>query len=409
MGNGGAMGFTGEEPDDEIPGAPPFDDDPDLPQGSLPHPLDRLWLHPSELSPLAAASATKTKPLWTTTLVAGAAGAILTLGVLGAVGALGRGSDHVAEPSVVPTSTPIATARAVAIAVADSVVAVSVRDQFGARRGSGVYIRRSGEILTSDRLIGQAKKIDVTTADGVVRPARVEGRDSTTDLVLLDVDSAKPATQPTGPSGSNDAKALAEPAQFSARAVRAGDTVWVVGAPSPGDSAPWMSSGLVASTDSLVAISSGPTTSGLLETAAAASSGATGGALVDNSGDVTGIILSPVGDERMTYAVPIGTALSIANDLRAHGYVTHGALGINGINATAGPTVSGIVAGGPAARAGVHVGDVIDSVDNHEVYSMDDVMAFVRHDRPGQPVELTLERGKTSVKVRVTLTSMITP
>jgi len=409
MGNGGAMGFTGEEPDDEIPGAPPFDDGPDLPQGSLPHPLDRLWLHPSELSPLAAASATKAKPLWTTTLVAGAAGAILTLGVLGAVGALGGSSDHAAGPSVVPTSTPIATARAVAVAVADSVVAVSARDQFGARRGSGVYIRRSGEILTSDRLIGAAKKIDVTTADGVVHAARVEGRDSTTDLVLLDVDSTKPATRPTGPSGADNAKALAEPAQFSTRALRAGDTVWVVGAPSPGDSAPWMSSGLVASTDSLVAISSGPTTSGLLETAAAASSGATGGALVDNSGAVTGIVLSPVGDDRMTYAVPIRTALSIANDLRAHGYVTHGALGINGINASSGPTVSGIVAGGPAARAGVHVGDVIDSVDNHEVYSMDDVMAFVRHDRPGQPVELTLERGTRSMKVRVTLTSMITP
>ena len=310
---------------------------------------------------------------------------------------------------MVPTSTPIATARAVAVAVADSVVAVSARDQFGARRGSGVYIRRSGEILTSDRLIGAAKKIDVTTADGVVRHARVEGRDSTTDLVLLDVDSAKPATRPTGPSGADDAKALVEPAQFSTRAVRAGDTVWVVGAPSPGDSAPWMSSGLVASTDSLVAISRGPTTSGLLETAAAASSGATGGALVDNSGAVTGIVLSPVGDNRMTYAVPIRTALSIANDLRARGYVTHGALGINGINASDGPTVSGIVAGGPAARAGVHVGDVIDSVDNHEVYSMDDVMAFVRHDRPGQPVDLTLERGTRSMKVRVTLTSMITP
>jgi S1-C subfamily serine protease len=111
----------------------------------------------------------------------------------------------------------------------------------------------------------------------------------------------------------------------------------------------------------------------------------------------------------MTYAVPIGTALSIANDLQAHGYATHGALGINGINASAGPTVSGIIAGGPAARAGVHVGDVIDSVDNHDVYSMDDVMAFVRHDRPGQGVQLTLQRGKTSMKVRVTLTSMITP
>jgi S1-C subfamily serine protease len=122
---------------------------------------------------------------------------------------------------------------------------------------------------------------------------------------------------------------------------------------------------------------------------------------------VTGIVLSPVGDDRMTYAVPISTALAVATDLRTHGYAIHGALGISGVNDPNGPTVSGVIANGPAAHAGVHVGDVIDSVDGHEVFSMDDVMAVVRHDRPGQPVELALERGATALKVRVTLTSMI--
>ena len=168
-----------------------------------------------------------------------------------------------------------------------------------------------------------------------------------------------------------------------------------------------MSSGLVASTDSLVSIASGPTTSGLLETGAASSAGSTGGALVDHTGDVTGIVLSPVGDDRMTYAVPISTALSVATDLSAHGYVMHGALGIGGVNDPDGPTVSSVIPGGPAAHAGVRVGDVIDSVDNHEVYSMDDVMAVVRHDHPGQAVELALERGSLVLKLRVKLTSMI--
>ncbi len=397
------MGFGGDEHEDEAPGNRPGDDDLDF-GGPLPHPLDRLWLHPSELSPFVGATASRPKSMWTTTLVAGAAGAILTLAVLGAVGALGRPSDHVSEPGAVPTSTPIATARAVAIAVADSVVAVSARDKHGARRGSGVCIRKAGEILTSDRLVGDATKVDVTTSDGVVRPARVIGRDSTTDLVLLGVAAGASTTGPTGGTGPAP---MAQPAQFAARSLRAGDTVWVVGAPGPGDSSPWMSSGLVDSTDSLVAVSSGPTTSGLVETAAASNSGSTGGALVDHTGDVTGIVLSPVGDDRMTYAIPISTALSVANDLRAHGYAIHGALGINGVNDPDGPTVSSVIAGGPSARAGVKVGDVIDSVDSHEVYSMDDVMAVVRHDRPGQPVELTLERGSATLKVRVTLTGMI--
>jgi S1-C subfamily serine protease len=408
MDNGGVPGFGGDEPDDLIPELPPFDDGPERPFGSLPHPLDRLWLHPSELSPHAGASATRTKPLWTTTLVAGAAGAILTLAVLGAVGALGRSSDQPSDGSVVPTSTAIATARVVAVAVADSVVAVIASDRLGTRRGSGVCIRRSGEILTSARLVGDASKIDVTTADGVVHRARVLGRDATTDLVLLDVESGTAAVTDPGPNAPPVSKALAEPAQFAAQAPRAGDMVWVVGAPSPGTSAPWMRRGLLASTDSLVAAPAGPTTSGLLETAAVSGSGSTGGALVDQSGDVTGIVLSPVGDARMTYAVPIATALSVANDLRAYGHATHGALGINGVDASAGPTVSTVTAGGPAAHAGVHVGDVLDTVDGHEVYSMDDVMAVVRHDRPGRAVVVVLERGATIMRLRVTLSSMRT-
>ena len=207
--------------------------------------------------------------------------------------------------------------------------------------------------------------------------------------MLLDVDSAKPATRPTGPSGADSAKALAEPAQFASRAVRAGDTVWVVGAPQPGDSPPWMSSGLVASTDSLVAIveradHQWPPRDRGRRRAPALIGRRVGRRLRRRHRHRPLARRRQPDDLRGADRAPRS---SIANDLRAHGYATHGALGINGINASSGPTVSGVVAGGPAARAGVHVGDVIDSVDNHEVYSMDDVMALVRHDRPGQPVD----------------------
>ena len=407
------MGFGGDDHEEEDASLRPDDDGFDPPRRGLPDPLDRLWLHPSELSHLAPPGAPRPRAMWTTTLVAGAAGAILTLTVLGAVGALGRPAAHVSEPPVVSTSSPIATARVIAVAVADSVVAVSARDRNGTRRGSGVCVRRTGEILTSDRLVGAASKVEVTTDGGAVRTAHVVGRDATTDLVLLAVDNGTPSssagTKPPATTGATTTAAIAQPAQFAVHAPRAGDPAWVVGAPSPGDSSPWLSSGLVASTDSVVAMTSGPTTSGLLETAAASSNGSSGGALVDTEGDVTGIVLAPVGDDRMTYAVPIATALAIADDLRTRGYAPHGALGIAGVDGTSGPTVKSIVAGGPAARAGVRVGDVIDAVDGHEVFSMDDVMAIVRHDAPGQRVELELERGTAAVETHATLAAMITP
>ena len=234
------------------------------------------------------------------------------------------------------------------------------------------------------------------------------GRDSTTDLVLLALDSDDSRTgtntKPTAASGH-----LGVPAPFAARAPQAGDIAWIVGAPTTGDTSPWMSSGMVASTDSLVAVASGPTTSGLLEMAAISTSASSGGALVNRSGDVTGIVLAPVGDDPMTYAVPISTALAIADDLQMNGYATHGALGVSGTDGPGGPTVTGVVRGGPAAHAGIHVGDVIDAVGGHEVYSMDDVMALVRHDRPGDSVPVEVERGSRSIRVTTRLAGMVTP
>lgn len=402
MGYGGAKGFGSGDPDDENGDLPADDEERDRPRSTLPDPLDRIWLHPSELSPLAAATVTRTRPMWTTTLVAGAAGAILTLAVLGAVGAIGGASDNTPKQSVVPTSVPIVTAQALAIAVAHSVVAVSARGANGIRRGSGVCVRRSGEILTSNRLVGNATTVQVTTADGVVHQAQVAGRDTTTDLVLLTV-AADASVLSTATSDK-----LGVPAQSAPDSPRAGDTVWVVGAPSPGDSSLWMSSGLVASIDSRVAVSNGPTTSGLLETAAASGAASSGGALVDRAGDVTGIVLSPIGNDRVTYAVPISTALSVADDLRAQGFTTHGALGINGVNSPSGPTVKELEAGGPADHAGVHVNDVVESVGKHEIDSMNDLMALVRHYRPGQSVALELQRGAKTVRVSVKLGSMVT-
>jgi serine protease DegQ len=167
-----------------------------------------------------------------------------------------------------------------------------------------------------------------------------------------------------------------------------------------------MSNGVLSQTDSLVSLSTGPTTSGLLETNAASSSASSGGALVDAAGDVTGIVLSPVGDSRMTYAVPIETALAIADDLRMQGWARHGALGINGVDAPEGPTITGMVAGGPADRAGIRVGDILQSVDKHEVDSMSEVMARVRHDAPGKPIVVAVRRGAIHLTMNATLATM---
>jgi S1-C subfamily serine protease len=391
---------SGEGDDEDTPGTPP-DEDLGRPLDALPHPLDRLWMHPSELAAVPVAASTRARPAWTATLMAGAAGAILTLGVLGSIGALDRPTAKTGADTIAPTSTPVPSAEAVVLAVAHSVVAVSAHDGRETRRGSGVCVRGSGEILTSERLIGRAEKIDVTTSDGQVHTARVVGRDRTTDLLLLrlvsDADvQAEPVT-------------LARSATFATNAPKTGDEVWVVGAPNPGGSSPWLSNGLIASTDGIVAVEGGPTTSDLLETGAASNTASSGGALVDQAGKVTGIVLAPVSGKRTTYAVPIDTALSIATDLREQGYTTHGALGIGGTNTPDGPMVTSMDPDGPAALAGIRVGDIVESVDDHQVDTMSDVMALVRNDRPGESIVLGLRRGKALLTMMAQLTSLVTP
>ena len=227
------------------------------------------------------------------------------------------------------------------------------------------------------------------TSDGdVARAHASSGRDRTTDLVLLDSSDGERRRARPRPSSSRPARP------------RPGDAVWVVGAPTPGAKSPWMSSGMVASTDALVASDRGPTTSGLLETDAASERG-----FVGRRAGRRRRATSPASCSRRstasatTYAVPIDDrGRRSPNDLREQGYTTHGALGIDGIDSPNGPMVTSMDTDGPAADAGVRVGDLVESVDDHVVYTMSDVMALVRHDRPASVGSASTWHGKLTMR-----------
>ena len=148
--------------------------------------------------------------MWPATLFAGAAGAILTLGVLGAVAPSGESSDNAGTNVAVPTSAPIASAPFVSSGGSPvpgrSVVRWSRSASTTSRarwRGSGVGVRRTrgtvttaSEILTSNRLVGSSDHVvSATTSDGVVHQALIVGRDATSDLVLLRLASGIPAAR----------------------------------------------------------------------------------------------------------------------------------------------------------------------------------------------------------------------
>jgi serine protease Do len=365
--------------------------------GAIPDPLDRLWRHPTELPPLAsgfvpapparAGSGRRTRT-WMLPIVGGATGALVTVAALAIAGVLDRGASTADQAGFLPGGVRVtATAPQSATTAGLSIVAIAARDGRGARRGSGVCVRHAGRILTSARVVGDATMVDVLSGDGQQHRARVVGRDRTTDLVLLEVAGA--ASVPA--------------ARLADTAPAAGSSVWVLGAARPGSSDLWQSSGLLASTDAIVAVDGGPMTSGLLETDASSGNAAAGGALIDRDGAVAGIVLSRVGESGTTYAVPIGEAVAIGEELDARGFAPHGAAGVSLVDTPAGPSIVKMSADGPAARAGARVGDVVMSIDGRPVESPYDVMAIVRAGRPNQTVTFELRRGKGELKVPVQL------
>jgi S1-C subfamily serine protease len=296
------------------------------------------------------------------------------------------------SPSGSPSIPEVATARTftaqdAASRVGVSLIAVTVRDATGTRRGSGVCVRHGGQVLTSARLLGSATKATVQTTSGQRFTARVLARDKTTDLALLAVDSGY------------DLPA----ADLATRAALSGTQVWIVGAPTPGTTALWMSSGMLSSTSSIAWTQNGPDTGGLLETDAIANDAAQGGALIDRSGSVVGIVLGRVGTSNTTYAVPIGTAVVVADQLRANGKAAHGSAGLVGTDSDFGPTVVKVDAGGPAARAGMRQGDVVLSVDGLAVESMSDLLAIVRSHQPGDKLRFAVERRQRDLDVQIVL------
>jgi S1-C subfamily serine protease len=374
------------------------DDDHAPSRAPVPDPLDRVWLHPTELSMLGSAFAPTVESStdagrhrsypWLLPLLAGAAGALLTVAVLAVTGSFDRSTFPTNSPlSAGETSTGVGSVAETLTRLSPSVVAVVARDAQGTRRGSGVCVRHGTQLLTSTRVVGGATNVQVVTADGHQHTARVVGRDMVTDLVLLDL--------------RDDADLPAAP--LADKTPATGSSVWLLGAPTPGAKSPWMSGGMASSNDALVVSDLGPKTGGLLETDAATSAAAVGGALVDGTGSVAGIVLGHVNGSATTYAVSISVAVAVALQLEASGVAQHGTLGVIGKDTPLGPMIVTMPIGAPAARAGAKRGDLVSSINGRAVESIGDVTALVRGLDPGRTVAMELRRGTSTVELQVQL------
>ncbi|MDQ1466345.1 MAG: putative serine protease PepD [Actinomycetota bacterium] len=354
--------------------------------------MDRVWRHPSELPALsepATGPGTRngsTAPTGLRSILAplgaGAIGALLTVAVLAAAGVFDQGGVTGVPNRATGTTRASDAIATITARIAPAIVAVRVVGKSGSRSGSGVCIRHAGQVLTSDRLVADARRIEVVTSDGTLRTARVIGNDPASDLALLTID------------GQLEAADLATP-----RSLQIGDPVFAVGADS------WVSTGIVSSLDGVVA-NDGPTMSGLIETNAVTEPALAGGALLDSRGRVVGIIMTTVSGHPATIAVPILLASQIADRLRADGRVDHGWLGVAGKVSSGQVFVTRLAPGGPSQRAGIRVGDIVVKVDSQPISTMDDLMAAARGHWPGDRIHIEVTRDRTDLTISVRLARM---
>lgn len=229
--------------------------------------------------------------------------------------------------------------------------------------GSGFIIDPAGYIVTNNHVIEGADEITVILSDGTSMPATLIGRDQTTDLAVLKVNSKQPLR--VAKWGDSDK-------------ARIGDLVMAIG--DPFGVGTTVTTGIVSARNR--DINEGPYDD-FIQTDAPINKGNSGGPLFNMDGDVIGInsaIYSPSGGSvGIGFAIPSDSARNIIAQLQKSGKIARGWIGIRiqpvsddiaesvGLPKAQGALIAGLTANGPAAKAGVQNGDVVLSWDGKPV------------------------------------------
>ena len=267
--------------------------------------------------------------------------------------------------------------------------------------GSGFVIDTSGVIVTNAHVIEDADQIEVNFNDGTTLEATVRGRDSKTDIALLQVTPNPRQKMVAAPLGSSET-------------LRVGD--WVMAIGNPFGLGGTVTVGIVSARNR--DINSGPYDD-YIQTDAAINRGNSGGPLFDTNGRVIGIntaIISPSGGSiGIGFAVPMETALPVIEQLREFGETRRGWLGVRiqpvteeiaeslDMAEAAGALVAGVSPGGPAAAAGIAPGDVILDFDGRKIGDMRELPRVVADTAIGKTVAVTIWRKGERMAVDVTV------
>jgi S1-C subfamily serine protease len=334
--------------------------------------------------------------------IAGAVSVGAVIGVLAIAGVVGGSDTTIVRPQ--PTAAPpVQRAGGDAAPVADvygrvspGVVFVQANSGKGqlpfpgggrAASGSGFVIDDQGHVVTNDHVVADATQYRVRFGDnGDPIVAKLLGTDPADDLALLKID---PKDVPDG----------VQPLALGAsESLQPGDEAIAIGSPFGLEGT--VTSGIVSALGRTIQAPNGFSISGALQTDAAINPGNSGGPLLDSRGRVIGVnsqIQTNGGSNQnagVGFAVPVDAIKRALPFLKEGKDVPHAYLGVQLTQAaTGGATAGGVIAGGPAAKAGLRQGDRIVQIGGTPVHEPDDVSAAVNSHRPNDVVRVVVARG----------------
>lgn len=278
------------------------------------------------------------------------------------------------------------------------------KDTMQASTGSGVLLTGDGEILTNYHVVKDCTQLTVTLFDGTEHAARLLGYEEDSDIALLKIDGTGYRHARLGDSDR----------------LRIGTEVAAIGNPL-GDLDYSLNVGYISAKDRDVDLD-GPSIR-MMQLDAAINPGNSGGPLFDLRGNVVGVTTAKYSGETVTgatiegigFAIPINTAMDIAQQLIENGAVARPVLGVSildvqdsstaqqyGVSAL-GVYVADVTKGGGAEAAGVQRGDRIIAIDDTAVSSTATVKSYLADKQVGDTVTLQVERDGKVLTLNVTL------
>jgi len=267
--------------------------------------------------------------------------------------------------------------------------------------GSGFVISTDGYILTNFHVIEFAHNnnlpLSVVLNDGNVYDAEVVGYEESNDVAVIKIDA--PGLTPALIGNSDN--------------IRVGQTVYAVGNPF-GDLVYTMTDGIISALDRVVSVEGKSINT--FQFSAAVNRGNSGGPIYDTNGEVLGIVTAKIvrgNVEGIGFAIPINDAIEIASELIEHGYISgRPLLGITANTVSPanaeyyewvpGTLVRSVNPGSAAETAGIIVGDIITSLDDTEITSMEDLRFTLRGYNAGDTATVTVWREGESIELTIT-------